>query len=330
MDCHYEGCNLDAALRCKCSNPPVFYCNYHITLHLKQEGKHNIKSNYIEISKQAALMLTLSFQRCLEKCRILKENLIKEGNFAIQKLISNVNAACCQLREHEIIYIKALEFLQDEKPIKKHSNFSDVEELIIRYKRNQDLIDDDILNIQKEADIFNVITLVDPKLLQEKDIQISRLLEEIKVSSSKEKILKDCLKTTYPNASEFIEDILAKHDMKHIYYFENNTKKLVTVNALENIDSFEIINIPDNLFQSSAYCYLPSNKLFCYGGKGNEETNMLFILNTDNKQIEYLERRMKKYDMATCFISDSVYIIGGYTGGNSIKEVEKFNIIDKK
>ena len=59
--------------------------------------------------------------------------------------------------------------------------------------------------------------------------------------------------------------IVELNDTK-IYYFQYNTKSMITVNILAQKNSSYVFNLPENLSSNASYCKIGSNKFFYYSG----------------------------------------------------------------
>ena len=109
-------------------------------------------------------------------------------------------------------------------------------------------------------------------------------------------------------------------------FFEDKTKNFNIIDPLSSKDMQFTLEISDELSIRGAFCELPNNKFFCYGGYNAGYTDVAYIIDIKNRTGEKRKSSIKKYSMGVCVHHQGeIYVIGGVHQGNKTSS-ERYTI----
>jgi hypothetical protein len=328
MDCFVETCKADPELKCECADPPLLFCASHIISHCKSPGKHNITNNYRDIGKIGKLALISSFTNCISKCKAVKESIEIQGNTMIKKIITQMTESINRLREIEMNYYLAIQIVEQEHSLNPlQSGNSD--KLSIKYLENKHQMEEDIVKIEQENNIFNNICF-DVEKLKKLKKTVKKLKNELntKITSLQTVVDKyQFLKTSDFELINELNNIL--YQSKHIYYFEKNSNNLVDIDIVKNSINKQALYIYEDMCDYAGYCKLSESLIFYYGGYNkNTYPSSYYIINAKKKTVVTKGNRFSKRNFGCCAYNNIVYVFGGVRDNvqSVLNESECYNI----
>jgi Kelch motif len=351
--CEFPGCLSLPEYLCECSSEPKKLCTEHLSIHVKDEGKHRILENYIEISDGKSTIISIQCTRSLSKFKSLRENIIRISNKTIQKIIDTTVSHMQKIRELELLFDNTIEYLQKNNKIIKKKSQSSMEDFILKYLNHPDDIYEDLLKQEYEIilklDIEKKLeTVIEENSNLKKNLDLtklnfSRLDSECKsLRSVYEEVLSQKIglqeKT---DRLEYMESFMQKligedqlkdllsseYNSKNMCYFERNSKTLNII-SISEVDEKYQLEISDSLDINSGFCELPNNEYFYYAGCPLNFVDFVYIINPSHKTATKRSSGKAKCNIGSCsYYESKVYIFGGQNSlSQEINDAEIYNL----
>ena len=248
--CFQEGCEQEAFLLCKCTDPPTGVCELHFPEHLRKKrfGIHNhlILKVYVDPSDS---------QEVIEVLESHKKNIYSN----MQKL--------AQVTKQLHLSIEA-EFAKELNELRKRE--MEIQKLI------EELSDLTEFKIGQEnttlCDLFSNNGRRRAKCLSKYE-ELSKVFNFSELQKSCERIFSQNAHLNYLVDAVEVENFLSEDNK--VYQFSKTSSALITYNlsTMEKTERF----IEGELLGASIKCVLPDGRLFCY----KESTKSCFLFDVD-------------------------------------------------
>lgn len=336
--CFYPECPNSPDFICFCSGDEITFCEAHLSQHISEGFNHDIREKFVDLSKGDRKILIAQCKLSIRKLKEIRDNINKKTKDYIQKIIEQAKHDFEYLRHKELLIMEVIEFLKMKKKIFYNKNHSECEQFIINYSKNPenickklqenevDFIEDLDLGYNQSELKLKIEGLQDEisnlwgsfhNIINERyDIatQISKELEN-KFKSHKIDSLKnnDKLSDTLSYLGLNYEDgCIAEANDTKIWYFQYNTKSMITVNILAQKDSSYNFSLPENLSCNASYCKLGTTKFFYYSGYNeNVYLDSTYIFDAQNKTYEKKASWILNQLAACSLYKQDVYVFGG-------------------
>lgn len=113
-----------------------------------------------------------------------------------------------------------------------------------------------------------------------------------------------------------------------MFYFEDNTKKLIQVCVSSDRDSSVQLSIQDNMTYHGGFCRLSQSKCFVFGGnRGGTYIDIAYIVDIDALTAEKKTSwRIGGYTGLSCIFGGFIYAFGGYDGSGQFSHSGKYSL----
>ncbi|OMJ91735.1 hypothetical protein SteCoe_5633 [Stentor coeruleus] len=240
------------------------------------------------------------------------------------------------LRKTELLIAESMNFLLEKNNMTKKNKQNKLKEFILR-NINSTKTFIEKLN-RKEDEMIQEIDFEKKKLALSKkiekvndEIQI-KIKEEINTVDKKIEKIENIALNTNNTLNHLLEvtgftyedDEFADGKM---YFFNDNTKNLITIDVSLTTDSLTLINSPENLSPLGGFCRISEDKIFLHSGyRGGSYTNSIFIV--DLKQgIAEKRESFKLGFLGSCSrFKNNVYAFGGHDGSAPSTACRKFDL----
>jgi hypothetical protein len=310
--CQRLDCSSEHEYLCECQNPSIRLCASHLQDHLANDGQHNPVPTAFEISRERWESMKHRFSQALnllgQSRSAVKEKALESVNKIIDLMLYDMQT----IREKEILIRSARQYLDERERIMIRPVLSSAETIILDNRDSNNLL----IELREMQD-----KMVDGLSLGENFESIEPNNELIEIQRGK-----------FENA-----EIVAKLDMvdldfspRSFHYFEEGTKIFCSINPFSDIDTKRELNIEDNLSLHPAYCALPGNKHFYYGGIAGTSNYTYIIDCNDFTAVKRTSYRPKDRVFNCCYYNGYIFLFGGFTNGQQLAESEKYCIEDDR
>jgi hypothetical protein len=331
--CLCKGCRKPPVVYCTCSDLRPGICSDHLRDHLISNAKcrptdHLQNINLLTDSKE----LDLQCNEVLEMIEEIKQRVIfktKETVCAITgrmyKGIEELNSNGARIKE-----IKREMRKQSivEKMGKKLVELSLGSKCTSEIERILKTIKETEEKLNKKIDIYEIDKQNEKCLkdYKEKVIEVEKcetLIKEIKDKAVRFMNSIGCSILEW-NDFEKIFQTSSEYNSKFFCCFEHITKNFCIVDVTSNKDrKIVLTGLNSNLTTHAAYCLLPDNRIFVYGGHETPK-NQGYIINIDNQSIiPIASHRSTGFPIECAYYDGWVYVFGGFSG-SYLKDCEKY------
>ncbi|OMJ78295.1 hypothetical protein SteCoe_21927 [Stentor coeruleus] len=244
--------------------------------------------------------------------RITNKSQQTEGEIFILKYLNNTDKLIKDLQE------KHIEIIDDLDITKKN------QELYDKIQKLQAIIDEKTQELKERLD--QIEDKQKEFSLKSENLEILENIEKIEeafkessevVSSYKERV-KNIEKEFYVNE----EDI----ESPYIHFFENNTKKLNTVNVASDRDQYRLYDMQDNMSYNGAFCQITKTITLFYGGITSSTIGHTYIIDTENQiATKQLSGKLGYCIGQGSFYKNAVYFFSGCCNQN-YRDSAMFNL----
>ncbi|OMJ71398.1 hypothetical protein SteCoe_30389 [Stentor coeruleus] len=350
--CQFESCKLDPEYLCKGFEHSNYFCTEHLEVHCGEGNDHNISKNFIDLVESDRVILINKCKISLRSLKEMKTNISKKLNESIEKLMKQSINDFEFIRKKELLISEVINFLKLKNKLILRAMQSKEEKFIMKYISTPDKLTKKIS--EKEAQIIckldfeqretnlkaqiekfqedfqEKLILLDEKhkeSIADETKKFQLTIEEIN-NSMLDNIAQLKNRLTYLEENTgYIQD--DDKESQYFYFFNQDSKRLNTINLASDKDTFYDYDIPDLMGYSGGFCMVSPELFFVNSGYvgGAYITGNTYIFNLEQKSAEKKESlKIRGFNGVCSFLNDCIYSFAGYNLSALLTESVKFDL----
>lgn len=302
LKCLSRSCKKYPSLYCYCTEVPQTLCNKHVIEHTDSSPHlcHNIKTIYKIIPPHKRFTMAVYLQEEIISLKQKQKNFMSEFQ-KVQTMINTISMTIIHNINSKIRMCHNL--LKTVLHAKKVNT---------KYRR--------INSSDKNVNI--------------KDLKFE-IMKQFDMSKSRNwKIIYDDIKNFVDMTENFNycrSDVKQEEIDDCVYFFKPGTTTLLEIDVVSSNTKIFNLNVYEKQGYLAGICKVPGNKLFVTGGYVNNKMlkDCTFMIDLESKKVEELKKTQKKAMACASYYQNKIYVFGGFSGENAIKNCDVYDLIEK-
>lgn len=256
--------------------------------HVKTHPTHDIHPIFVEVSNNYKNPIIKSLTSTICKCTKIRNDVQKNCNLLIQKVLNETNNLVNTLNSIELKAISLIGQLSSCSQVQIYQNKNPNQQLLV-----------ELIKLGGNNYLEENLELCKP------DLKGSMLREYFE---------------------NFINSSPLQHSISFMAFCSKNSNLINFYHLKDN--AFKTSKLNENLGDRAGWCYLPDGKIFHYGGRRNEDNiGTTVIINPSTKTAEFKAKGQKMRNVGqVAYYKGEIYVFGGFNI-KPLATVQRYNLM---